>query len=130
MKTKNFLASGIAGGIANFFLGWLFYGIIFKDSFPQPVESSQSMLMIALGSITFGLFIAYIFTKWAQISTIMSGAKAGAVLGLLLSLSYNFFGMAMNANATFQIFGTDLGISIISTAITGAVIGYANGKMS
>ena len=87
MKTKNFIGSGIAGGIANFFLGWLFYGIIFKDSFPQPDESSNAMILIALGSITFGLFIAYIFTKWAQISTVSSGAKAGAVIGFFHVIS-------------------------------------------
>lgn len=129
MKTKNFLGSGIAGGIANFLLGWLFYGILFKDTFPQPDEGSNSILLIALGSLTFGLFIAYIFTKWAQISTVASGAKAGAILGLFFSLTYNFFGMAMNPEATYQMFATDLGISIVMTAITGAIIGYVNGKM-
>ena len=129
MKTKNFLGSGIAGGIANFLLGWLFYGIIFKDTFPQPDESSNTMMFIALGSLTFGLFIAYIFTKWAQISTVTSGAKAGAVIGLFISLFYNFFGMAMNSDASYQMFATDLGISIVMTAITGAIIGFVNGKM-
>ncbi len=29
MKTKNFLVAGIAGGIVDFLLEWLFYGIIF-----------------------------------------------------------------------------------------------------
>ena len=58
MKTKNFLISGIAGGIVDFFLGWIFYGMLFKDSFPQPEESSNAMVMIFLGCITFGLFIA------------------------------------------------------------------------
>jgi hypothetical protein len=130
MKTKNFLGSGIAGGVANFFLGWLFYGIIFKDVFPQPDESPNTMLLIALGSLTFGLFIAYIFTKWAQISTISSGAKAGAVIGFFISLSMNLFNLAMNSDANMQMLLTDLGISIVMTGITGAVIGYVNGKMS
>jgi len=31
MKTKNFVVSGLAGGIADFLLGWLFYGIIFNN---------------------------------------------------------------------------------------------------
>ncbi len=46
MKTKNFLVAGLAGGITDFLLGWLFYGIIFKDTFPQPEESSNTMIMI------------------------------------------------------------------------------------
>ena len=64
MKTKNFLASGLAGGIVYFLLGWLFFGILFVDLFPsQPEEDTQTMLMILLGCITYGLFIAYIFGK-------------------------------------------------------------------
>jgi xanthine/uracil permease len=39
MKTKNFLVSGIVGGIVYFLLGWLFYGFLFKDFFPPQEES-------------------------------------------------------------------------------------------
>ena len=61
MKTKNFLVSGLAGGIADFLLGWLFYGIVFVDAFPQPEESTNSMVMILLGCITFGyLWLIYL----------------------------------------------------------------------
>ena len=130
MKTKNFLGSGIAGGIADFLLGWLFYGILFKDYFPGPTEeNSQAMIMIFLGCITFGLFIAYIYTRWAQITTAATGGKAGALIGLFVGLFYNFFNMAMNTEATFQLFALDVAISIIMTAIIGALIGMVNGKM-
>jgi len=129
MKTKNFLVSGVVGGIVDFLLGWLFYGIIFKDSFPQPEESSNTMIMIFLGCITFGLFVAYIFTKWAQITTLATGAKAGAVIGLFISLFHNFFNMAMNSEATFQMFALDVVIGIVMASIIGAVIGMINGKL-
>lgn len=129
MKTKNFVVSGLAGGIANFLLGWLFYGIIFKEFFPQPEESTNTMLFIFLGCITFGLLIAYIFTKWAQITTAVTGAKAGAVLGLMLYLYFNFFGMAMNSEATLQMAALDVGIGVVLTAIIGAIIGAINGKL-
>lgn len=129
MKTKNFLVSGISGGIADFLLGWLFYGIIFKDSFPQPDESSNAMVMIFLGCITFGLFMAYIFTKWAQITTAATGAKAGAVIGLFVGLFYNFFNMAMDSSATMQMVAMDVAIGIVMAAIVGAVIGAVNGKL-
>lgn len=129
MKTKNFLVSGLVGGIANFVLGWLFYGIIFKDFFPQPDESTNTMLFIFLGCITFGLFLAYIYTKWAQITTAVTGAKAGAVLGLMMGLYFNFFGLAMNSEATLQMAALDVGIGIVLTAIVGAIIGAINGKL-
>lgn len=129
MKTKNFLVAGIAGGIADFLLGWLFYGMLFKDYFPQPEESTNAMVMIFLGCMTFGLFYAYIFTKWAQITTLTTGAKAGAVIGLFVSVAMNFFNMAMNSAATFQTFAIDVAIGIVMGAIIGAVVAVVNGKL-
>jgi len=34
MNNKPFLLSTLAGTIAYFLLGWLFYGILFKDLYP------------------------------------------------------------------------------------------------
>jgi hypothetical protein len=129
MKTKNFLVAGIVGGIVNFLLGWLFYGIIFVNTFPQPEESSQSMLFIFLGCITFGLFVSYIYAQWTQISTVSTGAKAGAIIGLFVGLYFNFFNMAMGPEATLELAALDVGVSVVMTAIIGAVIGVVNGKM-
>ena len=129
MKTKNFLVSGIVGGIVDFFLGWIFYGMLFKDSFPQPEESTNSMVMIFLGCITFGLFVAYIFTKWASISTAATGAKAGAIIGLFIALFWNFFNCAMDSSVEMQTVVMDVAISTVMAAIVGAVIGVVNGKL-
>tara|TARA_R110002049_G_scaffold71370_1_gene183863 strand:+ start:22507 stop:22899 length:393 start_codon:yes stop_codon:yes gene_type:complete len=130
MKTKKFIIAGIVGGIVNFLLGWLFYGILFLDTFPQPEENSQAMLFIFLGCLTFGLFIAYIYTYWAQISTAGAGAKAGAIIGLFVSLFYNFFNLSMLSDATIQLAALDVGISIVMSTIVGATIAMANGKLS
>ncbi len=130
MKTKNFLISGVAGGIVNFLLGWLFYGILFKDFVPQPAEeTAESMLLIFLGSLTFGLFLAYIYTKWGQISTAATGAQAGAVIGLFLGLFWNFFSAAMSATPDYQYFAIDMVITVVMSAITGAVVAVINGKI-
>tara|TARA_R110002072_G_scaffold41085_5_gene115832 strand:- start:16951 stop:17343 length:393 start_codon:yes stop_codon:yes gene_type:complete len=129
MKTKNFLVSGIVGGIVYYLLGWLFYGILLKDFFPQPEMTSNTMIFILLGCLTYGLFIAYLFTKWAQISTAASGASAGAVIGLFIGLFFNFFNMAMMPEATYEMAALDLLVTIVSTAIIGAIIGSINGKL-
>ncbi len=129
MRTKNFVIAGIAGGIVDFLLGWLFYGIIFKDTFPQPEESSESMIFIFLGCLTFALFISYIYLKWAQIATFSSGAKAGIIIGLFMGLIMNFFGMAMSPETNFQLAAIDVGISIVLAALVGGVIGLVNGKL-
>jgi hypothetical protein len=129
MKTKNFLAAGIAGGITNFLLGWLFYGILLKDQFPQPEESTETMVLIFLGCLSLGLLFAYIFTKWAQISTAASGAKAGLIIGLFIGLYVDLFNLAMLPDATLQLFAMDLGVTIVLSSIVGAVIGAVNGKI-
>ncbi|MEO6347560.1 MAG: hypothetical protein ABIO60_06580 [Aquaticitalea sp.] len=129
MKTKNFLVSGVAGCIADYLLGWLFYGVLFTDFFPQPEESSNAMLMIFLGCLAFGLFMAYIFTKWAQITTALTGAKAGAIIALFLALYVNFFQLAMNSEASLQMFALDVALSVVMGAIVGAVIAAVNGKL-
>jgi hypothetical protein len=87
------------------------------------------MLFIFLGCITFGLFISYIYAQWAQISTAATGGKAGAIIGLFIGLFYNFFNLAMGPETTLQLAALDVVISIVMTAITGAVIGIVNGKM-
>lgn len=128
MNTKNLLLSGIVGAIVNFFLGWLFYGIIFKDAFPQPDPGAQAMLMIFLGCLTGSLFIAYIFTKWAQISTASTGFKAGAIIGLFMGLQFNFFNL-MDASNSIQTAALDVVITIVLVAIVGGVIGATLGKL-
>lgn len=131
MKTKNFLVSGFAGSIVYFLLGWLFYAYLFKEIFPpSPNEGSENLLVIYLGCLTFGLFVAYIYTNWAQISTLATGALAGGLIGFFLGLYWNFFYLAMFPETTYTVFGVDLAIQIVSGAITGAVIAMVHGKMA
>ncbi|HZW62794.1 MAG TPA: DUF1761 domain-containing protein [Flavobacteriaceae bacterium] len=130
MSVKNLSVSGIVGGVVNFLLGWLFYGMLFKDSFPQPEENPNTMIFIFLGCLTYSLFIAYIFAQWAQIKTLATGAKAGAVIGLFMGLCYNFFNFAMSPDWTTQLFFLDTAISVVMTGITGAAIAMVLGKVS
>ena len=129
MNAKNFLVSGVVGGIVNFLLGWLFYGILFESQFP--VTGEMNMTMIALGSLVGGLLVAYIFAKWAQISNWKTGLQAGAVIGLFLALYYDFYYNAMKATADidWQTMGLDIVITIVMTALTGAVIAFVLDKM-
>jgi len=129
MNAKNFLVSGVVGGIVNFLLGWLFYGILFESQFP--VTGEMNYTMIVLGSLVGGLFVAYIFAKWAHISNWKTGLQAGAVIGLFLALYYDFYYNVMKANADidWQTMGLDIVITIVMTALTGAVIALVVDKM-
>jgi hypothetical protein len=124
MNTKSFLASGIAGTIVYFLLGWLFYGILFFDIYPQ----EQSMLFILLGCVFYAFTFALIFNRWAQISTFSTGLKAGFLIGLLWALSMNFF---IQASATVTLnsnFAIPIAIDAVSAAIMGGVIAVVIGK--
>ena len=126
MNAKNFLVSGVVGGIVNFLLGWVFYGIVFKDIYPQ--NENMNLLFIFLGCMTSGLFMAYIFTKWAGITNPVTGLQAGAVIGLFTSLSMNFF-MYSSMPVNYQNMALDVIITIVISALMGAAIAFVNGKM-
>lgn len=126
MKTKNFVVSGVVAGIFNFLLGSLFYGILFKDIYPE--GENMNLMFTFLGCVTYGLFIAYVFTKWAGITIPLTGIKAGAIIGFFTSLSMNLY-MYSSKPANYQNLVLDVIITIVISAIMGAVIALINGKM-
>lgn len=127
MKTKSFLAAGIAGGVIDFLLGWLFYGILFKDYLPG--SENENLLFIFLGCLTFGLFVSYIFVKLANITTGLTGLKAGAAIGLLNSLYISFFSFAAR-EPDYNLFAIEIVVGITMGALVGAAIGAVNGSLS
>lgn len=126
MNVKNFIVGGIVGGIVDFLLGWLFYGMLFKDIFPESPD--MKIEYIFLGCMTFGFFVSFIFTRWAGISNLVTGLKAGAIIGLFTSLYMNFF-MYSNMPVDYQTFAIDVLISIVMSAAVGAAVALVNGKM-
>lgn len=126
MNAKSFLVSGVVGGIVDFFLGYLFYGILFKDFFSQ--NESMNLLFIFLGCMSYGMFISYIFNKWAGITIPITGFKSGAVIGLFTSLIMNFF-MFANMVVNYQHFALDVVVSIVLSAFVGTSVAFVNGKL-
>ena len=127
MNVKNFIIGGIVGGIANFLLGWLFYGTLFADSFGG--GNPENMPFIALGCMTFGFFVSFIFNQWAQISTAITGAKAGAIIGFFIGLHGNFFMNSTNPTPDYKLIALDMVIMIVMSAVVGALVGLVNGKI-
>lgn len=127
MNVKNFLIAGIVGGIVDFLLGWLFYGFLFKDAFAT--GEGENMTFIFLGCMSVGLFVSYIFTKWASISTPATGLKGGAVIGVFMGLYSNLFFNATNPTPDYKLMGLDMAIMIVMLAVVGAAVAAVNGKM-
>lgn len=127
MNLKNFIIGGIVGGIVDWLLGWLFYGIIFKDTFPS--GETMNMMMITLGCFTTGFFISYIFIQWAAISNIVTGLKAGAVIGIFMGLTSGFFGSESITAPDYKMIAIGVFISIMMCACVGASIAFVSSKL-
>ena len=125
MNTKSFILSGIAGTVVSFLLGFLVYGFLFTDLHPD--GSEPCMLFIFLGCLFYAFAFALIYNRWANISTFNLGAKAGFLIGLLWTLSMNFFmyssGTSLDTNFLLLV-----AIDAVSATIMGGVIGLVIAK--
>ena len=124
MNSKSFILAGLAGGVTDFLLGWLLYGIVFSQYFP---EQMTNMLFIALGCLTFGMLLSYIFVRWANITTLVGGLKAGTTIGFIVGLMNNFFMRANSEIVDYENFAIEMVISLIMGGIVGAVVGMVHG---
>jgi len=130
------LIAGLVTGVVSFFLGWLFYGILLMDFFEENagtatgVSKGEEMVWWALilGNLIYGIFYAYIFGKWASISTALTGLKAGAVIGLLIGAGFGlmYYGTSNLMNLTGTIL--DIAVTVVIGAILGAVAGWMLGR--
>lgn len=137
MNTNKILLAGLIGGVASFLLGWLVWGIalqgVMKDTMGTATnvmkpESEMIWWALILGNIAGGLLLAMIYGRWGQISTFATGAKAGAVIGLLMSISYDMMWLATSNVMTFNGALIDILASTVVTAIVGGVVGWFLGR--
>lgn len=73
-------------------------------------------------------FFTVIFARWAHISTLKSGFKAGFILGLLYTLSWQFF---VTSDGGFDLvnFVKEVLIGTLITSIMASAIAYVSGKI-
>jgi len=103
MNWTKLLIATLIGSIAYFLLGWLVYGVLFADALTIAPEFRESVQypedefkigLMYLSCLTWAGLLAYIFMRWANISTFMGGLKAGVIIGPLMTLS-SFLGLAV-----------------------------------
>ena len=131
MNSNKFLIGGIAGGIANFILGYLFYGLLLKKFFAENgmMVNMDTIVWWALivGNLVTGLLFSYIIRK-ANVSSTGGGAGIGFTVGILMALSLDLmmysFGQGMKE---FKGIAADILTTAVISAIVGAVIGYFYG---
>lgn len=128
MNVKNVLVGGIAGGLTDFFLGWIIWKFILHDA-TSPNNGKENLMFIALGCLCFGLILSYVCNLGEGISNWMSGMKTGAVIALLMHLWYSFFESMYLDAIDYQMMGMGAVVSIISGGIVGGVVATVIGKM-
>ncbi len=127
------LIGGVLGGVVLFLLGWLVYGVIFADSMAgmacMRTKETMNIPMIAVGNILMGILLAYIYSRWASISTFVGGATAAIVIGVLMYSSYDclMYGTTTMMDSMTGIL-MDVVMGTIMLAIAGGVVGWWMGR--
>lgn len=137
MNIKKVAIGGLAGGIVSFLLGWLIYGMLLVDymtnNYSQAINRAEADMiwwaMIAF-NIIWGITYAYIFSRWANISTFSAGLYAGAKLSFMLALAIclSFWAMTTMYN-TLNVVFVDIALNVIMGAVVGGVVGFVLGKI-
>ena len=128
MNVKNFIVGGIVGGVVDFFLGWLIYGIILNDA-ADPNAGKENLGIIFAGCLAFGFIISYLFSQGEGITKCVPGIKIAAVVGLLMSVWFDCFYHMYDAALDYKMTAMGAGVSVVIAAIVGATVATVNGKM-
>lgn len=134
MNLKRILISGFVGGIVYFFLGYLFYGVLFAGAMESPVAGINRPMdqmvwwSIILGSLLYGMLVAFVIglTKTVKAST---GIAVGSLLGLLVSSSFDFTMYATTYISSLNNILYDVAISTVIAAITAAIVAVTSGLL-
>jgi hypothetical protein len=134
---KRILIGGIVGGVAFFLLGWLVYGILLLDfyqangnqSINRPMEEMVWWALMASNLLS-GFLIAFVF-DWTNTTDVVEGMKKGAILGFLMSASYD---LSMFSMTTWfigkRLVVVDIGVSTLFVAVGAGIIAWVMAKNS
>lgn len=128
MNGKTLLAA-LVGGVAHFLLGWLVYGMALMSTMQGMYTAEANALMkdppelwaYGVSSLVWALLLAVVFSRWASISTFRGGLIAGAIIGLLTSLSVD---LGMHASVKLL---SNLAVLVIDPIANAVVSGLAGG---
>jgi len=131
---KNNVLAVLGGTVALFGLGYLIYVVLgyhaMNGSGVEAIAAAEPNLpMIILMEVLYATLITMIFSKWAQIKTFSTGAKAGLIIGLFLG-ALPTLELFATTNDLTDLTGVVIGAVTfgIRFAVAGGVIGWFLGK--
>ncbi len=138
MNTRVVIAA-IVGGIASFVLGGIVYGVLGLDAFMKshtvhydglmmPMDSTM-LIHVFIGGLCNSLLLAYIFANWAKIKDFNGGMKAGALIGLLMTLGFDIFMKGYMNLWDYTSMFTDVIVSSIMTSFSAGIIAWMLGRL-
>ena len=137
MSIKKITIAGIAGGAVYFLLGWLVFGMLLKEFFATHMNSSMmrpdtEMIWWAMiaSNLFWGVLVAYIFNRCANITTLSAGLSAGFIIFLFLALAISL-GFYAFSNMYTDMTGlmVDIAVNTVMGSILGGVVGFVLGKV-
>lgn len=137
MSTNKILIAGLVAGIVAFFLGWIVWGMLLagmSDTMSGTAtgvsrgEDEMIWWALIVGNLFFGLLYAYIFGRWANISTAATGAKAAAMIALIMSVSWDLTMYATTNLMSLNGVIIDIIASTVVSAVIGAVAAWMLGR--
>ena len=133
MNTNKLIFGTLLGFVGYFMGGFLMYTIVFKDLLASTnpgmsgVQAEPNIMVLAIGNLAASFLLTYIFEKWANIRTWMSGATAGLLIGALIAFSYDCMLLGTSTLMTWPGVFVDTLVYGIISAIGGALSGWILG---
>jgi len=133
MNTNKFIVGGIIGGVANFILGYLVWGLALMNFMKEhtseigkpAVRGEDDMVWWAMivANLMLGFLLSYILNK-SNVTSAGAGAATGLVVGLLMSVAFDCFvyGQLDVFDTTAMI--VDILASTVVSTIIGGIIGW------
>ncbi len=135
MDFKKTALATIGGSVVLFLAGWFIWDFILggiqsshTTTYPGLEKESPSMLFIFLAQVFFALLITIIFQRWAGITTLVSGAQAGAVIAILIGLGQDSMFLGMTNMYDSVVLLTNIAGNLLWGALGGAVIAWILGR--
>src|SRR5438552_564902 len=129
MNSQKFVVGGLVGGIVNFLLGWVFFGMLLKsfmtnNNVAMRADSDMIWWALIVGNLCMGFLLAYVIGKGGTASA-GKGAGTGFVVGLLVCLGFDLIGYATStASNSLKVIAADVAAVTVMSAIAGAVVGW------